>query len=257
MRRFVSFYWRCIRRAASGCVPRANDWQWLIGFPVLGVAIWFVNRRYGEGTISLPQDTALGAFLAAVFAFGITWAFTFVAKLADAPVALFHEERNRADALQKQLGQLQPLQITVGQTGHYDQILDVALGRRFRKLRLGVKNIGDKPLSRCHLYLREISRPNHRTFPICLRNDFELNPGQEEYVAFGSYTHLPYVENHKRELHLSIPDGEGNDIGEIIVERPQTVWNLVFEANARESRPTIAHCRLWVDATNRWRLEQI
>jgi hypothetical protein len=32
VRRFLSFHMQAIKEAAS-CVPAANDWQWLVGFP--------------------------------------------------------------------------------------------------------------------------------------------------------------------------------------------------------------------------------
>jgi hypothetical protein len=103
MRNIARFYWLCTKAAARGCTPSANDWQWLLGFPALAALIWLANRRWGEGTVSLPQDTAIGALVAAGAAFFITWIFTFIARFIRAPVDLFHAEKYRADAAIKWL----------------------------------------------------------------------------------------------------------------------------------------------------------
>jgi hypothetical protein len=103
MRRFASFYWQCIKQAARGCTPAANDWQWLIGFPILAVVLWLINLRYGEGTLTLSQDTAMGALGAAGAAFILTSVFTFMVQFARAPVKLFYEAKTQADDLSNQL----------------------------------------------------------------------------------------------------------------------------------------------------------
>lgn len=105
MRQFFSFWWLCAKQSARGCTPAANDWQWLVGFPLLAVILWLVNRWYGEGTLTLSQDTAIGALEAAFAAFVLTWICTFVVKFFGAPAKLFHAERKRADSLQISLNQ--------------------------------------------------------------------------------------------------------------------------------------------------------
>lgn len=89
--------------AGRGCIPHANDWQWLIGFPVLSLGIWLINWKYGEGTISLSQDTAAGIFMSALAAFILTLIATFICKLVYTPAVLFHSEKQRADALTERL----------------------------------------------------------------------------------------------------------------------------------------------------------
>lgn len=101
MRQFFSFWWQCAKQAARGCIPAANDWQWLVGFPLLAVILWLVNHWYGEGTLTFSQGTALGALAAAAAAFILTWIFTFAVKFIRTPVALYQAEKDRADALQR------------------------------------------------------------------------------------------------------------------------------------------------------------
>jgi hypothetical protein len=101
MRRFFSFWWRCAKQAAHGCIPAANDWQWLVGFPLLALILWLVNQWYGEGTLTFSPATALGALEAAAAAFILTWIFIYAVSFIRAPVALYHSEKDRADALQR------------------------------------------------------------------------------------------------------------------------------------------------------------
>jgi hypothetical protein len=95
--RFLSFHWQAIKEAARGCVPAANDWQWLVGFPLLGAIVYLVNRWVGEGALTVSQDTVLGALGAAFIAFLITLAVVFVIKWANAPVNLYYELKDRSE----------------------------------------------------------------------------------------------------------------------------------------------------------------
>jgi hypothetical protein len=254
MRRFLSFWWLCAKEAFRGSAAFANDWQWLFGIPICsGLAFWF-SARFGITNFGTGNSITDGVLVAGG-AFIVTWLIAFIARLSNAPANLYHREKTRADDLQKQLSVIQPLQIIIGSDGHYDKIYATALQRRYRRVQIGLRNIGDHFLSNCNLYLTSVTFPTHRTFPICLRSNFELNPGQEEYVPIGSYTHFPYLEGHKKDLTIALPEGEGIDSGEIVV-KPTEVWKITFEANAKESLPTMVRCRLWVDDKNRWQLEK-
>lgn len=109
MRRFLSFWWLCVRTAAGGNSTFANDWQWVFGNPAvsafgtlaivaLGGIAPSVFARFGvtEMTTGMP---ALDSFLGAFAAFLITWLIAFVFRLFYAPVTLFHQQKDRADAL--------------------------------------------------------------------------------------------------------------------------------------------------------------
>jgi hypothetical protein len=98
MRRFLSFHWIAITDAAQGCVAAANDWQWLFGFPLLGVIIYVVNYWVGKGTLIISQDTVLGALLAAFIAFVITLGAVFIIKWLNAPAKLYYELKDSSDA---------------------------------------------------------------------------------------------------------------------------------------------------------------
>jgi hypothetical protein len=88
---------QAIKEAAQGCVPAANDWQWLVGFPVLGALLYLVNRWIGQGALTVSQDTMLGTLAAAAIAFLITLAVVFVIKWANAPVKLYYELKDQSD----------------------------------------------------------------------------------------------------------------------------------------------------------------
>lgn len=111
MRRFFSFWWRCAKIAANESVSFANDWAWLIGAPIVGGMLYLIKRGFGEGALTLSQDTTIGALEAAFLAFLITWLFAFVLRLVRAPVTLFHQEKERADRLQQKLDGLSDIRL--------------------------------------------------------------------------------------------------------------------------------------------------
>jgi hypothetical protein len=104
--RFVTFYWRCAKRATRGCLSAANSWQWLFGVAFLVAIVWGINKFFGEGTISLPQNNWLGIPVATFIAFVITFSFVFIGRFANVPVTFFHDEKRRADELQQQINEL-------------------------------------------------------------------------------------------------------------------------------------------------------
>jgi hypothetical protein len=100
MRRFSSFWLQCAGIAARGNSAFANDWQWLVGYPAIAVALWFAGYFYAElsGRIEVTLSTAgLGVLAAAAAAFVITWLSAFLVRLANAPISLFFAEKKRAD----------------------------------------------------------------------------------------------------------------------------------------------------------------
>jgi hypothetical protein len=97
MTRFLSFHSQAIKEAARGCVPAANDWQWAVGFPLLGAIAYLVNRWTGEGALTVSQDTVLGALGAAFIAFLITLAVVFLIKWVNAPVKLYYELKDKSE----------------------------------------------------------------------------------------------------------------------------------------------------------------
>jgi hypothetical protein len=64
---------------------------------------------------------ALGVLAAAFLAYIITWFTSFMARLLDAPAAMFYEQKGRADALQQQLDILHPLEIIFDPTNPHNR----------------------------------------------------------------------------------------------------------------------------------------
>jgi hypothetical protein len=103
MRRFFFFWWLCARTAFRGNAAFANDWQWLIGYPITAASLWILGYFYAElsGKIEVTLSTgALGALAAAIVAYIITWGASFIVRLFNAPVIQFHEQKDRADKLE-------------------------------------------------------------------------------------------------------------------------------------------------------------
>ena len=102
MQRFFKFWRRCAQNAFWGNAPFANDWQWLIGYPVVAVILAAVGYFYAElsGKIELTlTNGALGALIAALAAYVVTWLAAFVVRLLNQPVLLFDEQRRQIDTL--------------------------------------------------------------------------------------------------------------------------------------------------------------
>lgn len=96
MRRFFAFWWQCARTAFWGNAPFANDWQWLVGYPITAAALWGLGYFYAElsGRIEVTLTSgALGVLVAALVAYIITWFASFFVRLLNAPVVLFHEKK--------------------------------------------------------------------------------------------------------------------------------------------------------------------
>jgi hypothetical protein len=110
MREFFSFWWKCIRVAARGNVPYANDWQWVIANPLwqsIGAAVGAglgaaLKTIWPDGPV-IASDTWAGVLLGGVAGFVITWALFFLVRLIAAPSSIYCAEKKRADGLQKLL----------------------------------------------------------------------------------------------------------------------------------------------------------
>jgi hypothetical protein len=109
MRQFLSFWWRCVRLAARGNAPHANDWQWLFASPLwqstgatVGAAIGGLLKSIWSNAPVITPDTVIGVFLGGLAGFIITWILAFVIRLVIVPVELFYSEEKRAnDALRR------------------------------------------------------------------------------------------------------------------------------------------------------------
>jgi hypothetical protein len=100
------FWWACIRAAARGVSPFANDWQWAIGNPtvaaispaiIAGLAAWLGSEYMtAEHPILAPLAIAFGAYI-------VTWVVIFLFRTLNAAPHLYYEQKHRADALAEQL----------------------------------------------------------------------------------------------------------------------------------------------------------
>jgi hypothetical protein len=104
MRRFFCFWWSCLVRARRGSAAFANDWQWLVGLPVLAFLAWFYRAYLDPNTQQfLTGQTALGAFIVALIAFVLTMLASFVLRIFIWPPILYYEEKNIADNAENEL----------------------------------------------------------------------------------------------------------------------------------------------------------
>jgi hypothetical protein len=96
MRKAVSYWIKVGGRARKGASEFANDWQWVYGTPALAAVLWLLGKSFGGADMTLPQD-AFGAFLAALFAFALTWTVKFAIELVTIPAKMDQEWRDRLE----------------------------------------------------------------------------------------------------------------------------------------------------------------
>jgi hypothetical protein len=118
-------------------------------------AIW-VGARYGVATVSTGSPIADG-FLGALGAFVVTWMVAFLVRFSNAPVALYYDEKKRADHLSEQLQAklsvvydkaIRPCRDVVTYTGGSDGIC----------FRLQVENTGATNIRNCEGWLNKIKQ---------------------------------------------------------------------------------------------------
>jgi hypothetical protein len=96
MRKFIAFWWLCLRMASQGNSAFANDWQWLFGIPACsGLLAFFAGKQ--EFTQLSTGYPIVDALLVALGAFIVTWLVAFAMRVLNAPVILYHEQKARAD----------------------------------------------------------------------------------------------------------------------------------------------------------------
>jgi hypothetical protein len=120
MQHFVSFWWKCIRFAARGNVPYANDWQWVFANPLwqsigtaVGATLGAALKTIWPNAILISSDTWAGVLLGGAAGFLITWMLFFLVRLIGAPSSIYYAEKERADGLQRSLNesQIDPLEL--------------------------------------------------------------------------------------------------------------------------------------------------
>jgi len=162
MRNFARFWWMCIRSAARGISPFANDWQWAIGNPTVaavapaiaaGLAAW-LGKEYvtAEHPILGPFAIALGAYVA-------TWIFAFLLRTLNAAPSFYYREKNRAAAAEERLVP----RILLGCRALVVETLIAEQQKRgpdSKWVQLLVKSATDAPLIDCETRLLTVERLN-------------------------------------------------------------------------------------------------
>lgn len=93
MRDFLAYWWRCTQSALRGNVSFANNWQWLVGVPIITVIINYLTAHNGNIKPSVGS-TVLDGLVVAIGAFAITWVVAFFVRLMQTPVTLSREQQS-------------------------------------------------------------------------------------------------------------------------------------------------------------------
>ncbi len=210
MGKTFSFWRACVKRAAHGNSAFANDWQWLVGYPVTAAALWILGYFYAElsGRIEVTLTTgALGALAAAFIAYIITWSASFVRRLLDVPAVMFYEQKDRADALQQQLALLDALEIIFDPTNPARRFWSIEQMRNeageqiagtFWEYRAVIKNKSARTVRNAKVTVEAIgimpTRPELSLFDINKKSLIDLTPGEESLAVIRRWFNPPIVQ---------------------------------------------------------------
>lgn len=147
MESHTRFWLKCLRRARErGLSDFANDWQWTLAIPLatsagVGVTVWSTG------------SPALDGFIAALFAFFLTWVLALFVRTLKAAPHLYYEEQARAIDLQGRLDGIMDsysyrLQLETVSLEDLRELSkeDGTLQHRFLRYVLKLKSYSDYPL---------------------------------------------------------------------------------------------------------------
>jgi hypothetical protein len=88
MRAELSFYWLCIRDAASGSLNRSNAWSAVLGPLILGLLAYWLGY-----SVVLPDEVGLKLVVVAALFVTVAWPVVFAIRLLGAPARLYEALR--------------------------------------------------------------------------------------------------------------------------------------------------------------------
>jgi hypothetical protein len=183
-REVIKFWWQCAKVAGKQSSQFANDYQWLFGFPILAAILYVVSKWRGGAPLTISQDTAVGAFEAALIAFALTWLISFTWRVIEASANFHGSEKARADTLQAALD-ARPLEIVLRHSPSFLRSLltfNKTTGERAagNYWHIAVCNrTSDRTIRNVSLCVTQCSaHPIHRPFPLYLEGDTSNIPPQ-------------------------------------------------------------------------------
>jgi hypothetical protein len=248
MRRFLSFWWTCAKRAFWGNTAFANDWQWVFGVPICSAVAAGLNNKLHLS--ELTTDSAIAdVFLAALAAFIVTWLVAFLVRLLNAPVLLYDEQRRIAERAlaSNAAGEPSIFRLSVGESGPYFQTTGSNLYSTQRTFKLKVENIhGNRHLAHCKVSVLKVEPPiEYGDGPWMVASDFEVASGDTAFVPL-----VQYGEAHDSffELLPATLASPKFDIGKEYV--------LTLRATSPRSAFQDFQCKVWVE-DGRLRIENV
>jgi hypothetical protein len=209
MRKTFKFWWLCVKLAARGSAAFANDfanplWQSIGG--AVGAGLGAFASHYWRGAPMMSPDTPIGVFLGGLFGFAFTSLIFFIMRFLRTPAILYHEQKDRADALQRKLDLLDALEIIFDPTNparrfwsieqmrnergeqiagsfwEYRAVIKNKSVRTVRNAKVTVEAIGDMPI-----------RPELSQFDINKKPSIDLTPGDEALTVIRRWYCPPIV----------------------------------------------------------------
>jgi hypothetical protein len=256
MRRFLSFWWMCAKRAFWGNTAFANDWQWVFGVPVCSAVAAGLNNKLHLSELTTGSAIA-DVFLAALAAFIVTWLVAFLVRLLNAPVLLYDEQRRIAEsAVASNLaGEPSIFRLSVGEGGPYFQTTGSNLYATKRTFKLKVENIhGNRHLAHCKVSVLKVEPPiEYGSSPWTVADDFG--------IASGDTTFVPLVQYGEARDPQKYPSGDS--FFELLPATPASPkfdvdkeYALTLRATSPRSAYQDFECKVWVE-NGRLRIENV
>jgi hypothetical protein len=146
------------------------------------------------------------------------------------------------------------LRITCGETGPFFKTGGNESITR-RTFNLKVENIGSASLTNCRVWISSIKPPQGHGYeaPWVVQSSFAINSGDFEFIAFATYGESRYSDSRISgdtfflfhvEGHSPLPSRECAPI-------------VTVRATATETTPAEFRCKLWVDETGGFRIQEV
>ena len=152
----LAFWLECIRAAAHGSAPFANDWQWVFGNPTVAGVL----PALGAGLLAwIAEHQILGSFIVAFAAYVVTWICALAIRTLGAAPALYYSEKERANVLAERLTPRMQITFDPHDEGCVHIIPETErlnTGKRGMIIRVLPKCLTDAPIPDCRGFLNGV-----------------------------------------------------------------------------------------------------
>lgn len=241
---------------ARGCFIGAAVWLGVLG------CIWLTTTDQ-----SVWVRSVCGVAIGAVVFLGLPNALRWVgSKQAPVPPASVSDARPAAREAVTEAApantRVHALAIEFGEGQPFEEVPDLASGKRMRTVRVAVRNVGNGRLVGCTLRITRIAPfPAGFEPPLRLNGRFPLGSGEREFMDVAEYVESDPSGFDNWPIQLCREPVTGAYLsgpwGSLEVRQDRREYEITLVASAPDSKDARADARLWIDDRRRLRLEKI